>query len=334
MAKSDAADGALRDGVVVVADAVQANRLHSKGAVGRLSGQRLELDLAEAAWLVAQGKLQVRDGVRGADLPDLLRGEAGHRVEVDYLAYRDLRERGLAAQPRGHGTFAVWTRGQSAPKKPSMTVAACAERDPVLVGQLQEWAEAEAVVAVVDEDGDLTHYRVTSATPEGSVRERAMAKASGLVLEDRVLVTDARAAAEWREKEFVGTPHGDGLLLSFTEAEALRQRGLLDVAKTLARTARERQAHFSRTLPVYQTLRSAGVVARSGFKFGTHLRGYRGDPDSGHAQWLFQCCDAGDELHWSELSRAIRLAHGVRKSFCVAVVGEPVRFVHLAWHRL
>jgi tRNA-intron endonuclease len=85
-------------------------------------------------------------------------------------------------------------------------------------------------------------------------------------------------------------------------------------------------------LATYTALREAGVAVKSGFRFGTHLRGYAGDPDEGHALWLVQCLAPGETLHWSALSRAIRLAHGVRKRFLVAA-GVPQAFIALSWFK-
>jgi tRNA-intron endonuclease, archaea type len=118
-----------------------------------------------------------------------------------------------------------------------------------------------------------------------------------------------------------------GLVLSFTEAEALRRRGVLDIPSLESRAAV--QPHFKRTLAVFEALRRRGVVAKSGFKFGTHLRGYEGAPDEGHAKWLVQC--VGEEpLHWSDLARAIRVAHGVRKAFLLA---NGDSFLRLSWFK-
>jgi tRNA-intron endonuclease len=142
------------------------------------------------------------------------------------------------------------------------------------------------------------------------------------------------AADAYRGREWIGTPSPRGLLVSFTEAEALRRRGVLQVPKSLAEAARRRQPDFALTLPVYEALRAAGVVAKAGFRFGTHLRAYRANPDDEHAEWLIHCVDADTGFDWVDVARGVRLAHGVRKSFLLALVhGEDVAFVHLAWFK-
>lgn len=329
------ARGRLEGDRVRVDDVAEANRLHNKGHVGRpLSGNALELSLVEAVHAVESGRLVVHDGDRRLGVPELLElgAAAGAEVEVQALCYHDLRERGLVVRHAADADrFDVWPRGAGPRDEPWFTDRPQAERAGVRASGLL--GAAGQVLSVVDEDGAVTHYRVDEAAAAGGVPEGDLPRAAGVPLQDRVVVADAAAAAAYHTREHLGTPHGELLVLSFTEAQRLRDRGVLDVPDLTERAA-ARQHHFARTLPVYTALRQSGVVARSGFKFGTHLRGYRQDPGQGHAQWLVHCAAPDEVLHWSELSRAVRLAHGVRKSFLVAVPhGGRIRFLELSWFR-
>jgi len=339
MAKAPVA--ALRGDRVEVADAAEANRLYNRHAVGApRPGNSLELSLVEAAWCAEAGRLEVQDGPVALGLAQLLERGArgGGRTEVDFLAYRDLRERGLVVrhdEGGGPGAFSVWPRGEGPPKPAWFALRVRAERDPVPVAELAQWAAARCVVGVVDEDGGVTYYQAAPEEPGGEVAEGALPPATGTLLDDRVLVDDEVAAAAYSEREATGTRVGGRLVLSFVEAEALRRRGVLSVSSEVTARARAQQPHFERTLPVHLDLRLRGAVPKSGLKFGTHLRAYRGDPDREHAEWLVHCAAAGDVLHWSELARAVRLAHGVRKTFLVAAVGDGgrVEYVALSWFR-
>jgi tRNA-intron endonuclease len=300
-----------------------------------LPGNTLDLTLVEAAWCVEGGRLEVEADGEPLALPRLLERAArdGERTEVDYLAYRDLRERGLVVRHGGEaGSFLVWPRGQGPPQAPWFEMQVCAERADVTTDALQAWAAQRRVAAVVDEDGAVTYYQAGTAEPGGTVQAGHLPPASGLLLDDRVLVDDPVASAAYAERESFGTRVGPRLVLSLTEAESLRRRGILSVPSILSERARGHQAHFDRTLPIYLDLRRRGVVPKSGLKFGTHLRAYQGDPEREHAQWLIHCAGAGDRLAWSEIARAVRLAHGVRKEFLVAI-GPQAAYVGLAWMR-
>jgi tRNA-intron endonuclease len=318
---------AVHAGHVLVRDAAEATRLYQKGFVGEpQAGNALRLSLVEAAWLCTQGRLDLPGGAAGL----LAQGAArGGRTEVAFLAYSDLRGRGLVARHAdgAEGTgFLVWPRGEGPPRPHAYAVQAAAEGDAADAGSLLAAARSNGVLAVVDEDGAVTHYKVEPDTPSGDRPPGPLPKADGVLLADRVLVADPDAAAAYAQQEFLGTPSPAGLVLSLVEAVALQQRGVLKVPGLDAR--REPPS-----LAAYTALRAAGVVVKSGFRFGTHLRGYAGDPEEGHALWLVHCLAPGETLHWSALSRAIRLAHGVRKRFLVAVPGTPPAFVALSWFK-
>lgn len=312
---------------VLVADTAQATRLYQKGFIGEPQpGNTLRLSLVEAAWLCTQGRLDLPSGAAGL----LAQGAAGgNRTEVAFLAYSDLRARGLVARHEGAG-LRVWPRGEGPPQPHAYDVQVAAEGDLVDAALLRALGASKGVLAVVDEDGGVTHYQVEPEQPAGTMPITKLPHAKGLLLAERVLVADPEAARAYAKQEFLGTPSPAGLVLSLTEAVALARRGALEVAGLQARSA---------SLPAvaaYSALREAGVVVKSGFRFGTHLRGYEGDPEEGHARWLVHCLAPGGQMHWSELSRAIRLAHGVRKRFLVAVPGAsdaPPTFVGLAWFK-
>lgn len=322
--------GRPKGDAIVVEDAQQAARLQSRATVGELgSDGRLTMTLAEAAWLAADGRLAVRDGKEPLGFADLLaRAPKGRRAEADHLAYRDLRERGLVAKPAGPGVFTVYPRGASSGDA-AFVMQAGSDADGLAAAALLEAARAKRVLCVVDADGAVTHYQASVAHPTGDVPEGDLPRAKGAVLADRVLVADAAAAKAYHQREFLGTPHPAGLLLSFVEAEGLRRRGVLSIPTGLAA-----DGEAALLLPVHAALRHAGAVPKSGFRFGTHLRAYRGAPDDGHAEWLVHCAAPEEQVAWSLLSRGVRLAHGVRKAFVVAVPdGAGIAFAQLAWFR-
>jgi tRNA-intron endonuclease, archaea type len=310
------------EGEEVLVPGIPGERLHARHQVGEQGPAGLRLSLVEAAWCVAGGRLETP-----LDLAGLLSlGTA--RAEVSYLVYSDLRSRGLVVRHDGP-LLAVRSRQGT---EPAYRVVAAADTDAVRPDELTRWAAEGLVVGVADEDGSVTHYAFAAERPEGAWFPTQLPPAAGSVLADRVLVTDP-AGQEWWRRERVGQPHGDFLVLSFTEAEWLRRRGVLQVPE-LAPAASAVQPHCRRTIPVYETLRGAGCVPRSGFKFGTHLRAYRGDPDAEHAQWLVDCVAPGEALAWSHLSRAVRVAHGVRKRLLVAVAEHgQTGFVGISWFR-
>lgn len=327
------ANGRLEADRAVVADPAQASRLHAKGSVGTPgpAGQ-LTLALVEAAFSVDEGRLALaRDG-KPAGLADILAlgAEGGHRTETEYLVYRDLRDRGLVVRPAGAGRLSVWPRG-TGQGDPQFQAYACSDRDGLPLDLLREAAASRAILSVADGDGAVTHYQAALDEPKGDVPSGDLPRARGAVLADRVVVLDPAAAQAYNQREFLGTRQGSALFLSFAEAEALRRRGVLAVPPGLVQGA-----EAERLFAAHLALRAGGAVPKSGFKFGTDLRAYRSAPDDGHAEWLVHCAAPGEPLAWSVLSRGVRLSHGVRKKFLVALPAagaEGPVFAHLSWFR-
>lgn len=334
---------------VTVADVAAANRLHNKALAGTPQpGNTLRLTSVEAAHCVAQGWLEVPApgpvaGAGTGGAPRLLGwadlvATGGPRAATEHLVYRDLRDRGLVARvpPGPPGRYDVLPRGATAGQAPDYHVAAHAAGDPVPVTDLLQGAATRLVAAVVDDDHAVTHYRMERADPRGSAAPQAVPAAPARAVAGRVLVTEPAAVAALRA-QWLGTPLGDAQALSRLEAEHLRTAGQL--RRDAEATGGRPDAASAPTPPpavqaTYDALRAAGLVVRSGFRFGTHLRAYDGAPDESHAPWLVQCAGPRDELAWETLARGVRLAHGVRKEFLVAVAtGARVEFVRLSWFR-
>jgi len=301
-----------------VLDEKGAGRLWNRHAIGE-RGARGSLHLlpVEAAHALLHGWIEVHGDKGPVGLADLLTGN-GAGTETQFLAYRDLRDRGLVVRQDGNH-WAVWDRAKAPPEPPAYRVVAAAERDPVPVSELASWSAAGTVAAIVDDDADVTYYRLGSATPEGKcLPPEGRARARRLA--DRVLV---EAHDLWSERV---RPAGTRpVFLSLVEAEALAAFGRLDLPRGPAAP--------EALVRVAADLWRRGVIPRSGYRFGTHLRGYRDDPGAAHAEYLIHVASPGDRLPWTDISRGVRLAHGVRKRFLVAENAPQLRYHEVAWFR-
>ena len=65
-----------------------------------------------------------------------------------------------------------------------------------------------------------------------------------------------------------------------------------------------------------------GYQINSGLKFGTHYRVY--NYESKHAPWLIQKID--DSLTWLDVTRMVRVGHGVNKTIILAYKGHWISF--------
>jgi tRNA-intron endonuclease len=341
----------LVDGKVLVEDADLANQIYGKGYYGtRLPGGHLELDLVEATYLMDMGKLEVyRDG-RRLQLGDLLRAGSSFlpNFEIKYLVYRDLRQRGYVVKPGIPPLdFRVFPRGTGPDTGATKYwVLALSERSVFDLAELESYLSDAAhvrkqlLLAVVDEESDITFYRVSRASPRGRLAEELKGlKAEALFMRDRAIVLDPEQARRLYDVGFYGRMLGDKLQLSLLETVYLVMKGVLTVRRaqtsrhiglsTLMKEAKRVQPDLEMRLRVYEDLKDRGVIVKTGFKYGSHFRAYEGDPEKHHAKYLIHVLPQGFRGMWPEISRAVRLAHGVRKEILLGRLGRDVEYIRL-----
>ncbi|HEX9816430.1 MAG TPA: tRNA-intron lyase [Candidatus Thermoplasmatota archaeon] len=340
--------GELQGERVYVRDQSEANRIYNKGGYGKpLSGGALELDLVEAAYLFSAGRLTLAKPFEGA--PDFLSEAARLRPTfgVQYLAYRELREqRGdLRLAPAAMRSDGIDFRSGKEPKGQPIVVRATSERVPVPLSDLFRFAEraakegAQGIIAVVDEESEVTQYAVALADPQGS-REHVddQPAVDAFLLHDRLFVPASDLFDELHEREFFGKKSPGGYYLSLVEGLHLSSRGLIRVTDAnaqrrltpaeLRKLAKALEPGLELRHPLFEDLKGRRLIVKTGYKFGTHFRAYQEEPRTSHAPFLVEAMPLDAVFEWPELSRAIRLSHGVRKQLLLADAGsKKVRYI-------
>lgn len=347
---SDVAQGRLHGNLVIIDEEGSASQVYNKGYFGTpASGGGLDLPLIDAVYLLESGRLSVNRNGRGIDAEGLIsyaiRKEPG--FEVKYVVYRDMRQRGyVVKQSQEPIDFLVLPRGGAPRRDPSKYwLVAISERRTFSMREVEAWigiarnARKALLLGVVDEEGDLTYY-----TAEDWTRKRAQGKAPkghfhGVFLGDRTMVFDREEATRLHASGFYGKEQGVGLQLSLLETAYLMGRGSMDVrdgktGRRIAETtftsrARKRQGDFDLRMRVYDDMKGRGMIVKTGFKYGVHFRMYDGDPDEVHARYLVHAVPGDWTGTWPDVSRAVRLAHGVKKDMIFAEAGEEVRYLRL-----
>jgi tRNA-intron endonuclease len=343
---------AAEDATVRVAEPSEAGTVYGRGYFGTVRDGGLSLDRYESSYLLEMDRLAVVDA-KGKPLPwpvlfrSAVRAEDGFGVR--YLVYRDLRQRGYVVRT---GTapyaFAVLPRGGIHQKTPAKYwVAAYSERAPFSLGELFQLAERAQsarktlLLGVVDEESDLTFYRVRRPTPSGTAAAPVLpAPVDGWLSEDRVIVFDPEAAEVLGKGLAYGSRIGRRLELSLLEAAYLAQRGQLRIRdattnrsvplERFERRARALDAKYDDRLATYAALRELKLVVKTGFKYGAHFRAYPKSPETVHARYLVQAVRDSLVAPWPEIAGAVRVAQGVRKELILAgVQGSSVRFLSL-----
>jgi tRNA-intron endonuclease len=322
--------------------------LYQQGYFGRPRGRGLELSLVEAAYLLDRSRIGISSGGREMDFKAFFQAASSLEkgFEFRYVVYKDLRERGYYVQP-GRPDFRVYPRGGHPGKSPAeFYVLVISERMPLPLKDIIEPVQVAAqlrkklMLAIVDEESDITFYEAREKALSGKT---AQAEEGGMatLLEDRVVLWDAVASQQLHESGFYGKPVGERLQLSLVESAYLLEIGLiqlvdrtgepLDLPGFLAR-ARQIESDFDLKYQVYRDLRERRLVVKTGFKFVTHFRVYKqvgGLQKVPHSEYLVHTVPEDHIFLPPVLSRAVRLAHSVRKQMIFAYPGNGVRYLEI-----
>ncbi len=346
-----------RDGVVRFRDPAEASSVYAKGFFGTLEEDGgLRLDRFESVYLAEMGRIEVRDaGGRSTDWPALFRRavRAERGFPVRYLVYRDLRQRGyVVRQGPPPVAFAVLPRGGILHKTPArFWVEALSEREPfdltrvVALARRAQEGRKLLWLGVVDEESDLTYYRLRRPLPTGAVTPAPLpSPTEGWLGDDRVTVLDPAAVDALGHQLAYGSRVGERLELSLLESAYLVREGQLAIrdAKSgrpvpierLEARARRLDPRFPERLAAYRDLRGRRLVVKTGFKYGAHFRAYPRNPEHAHARYLVQALPERHVASWPEVAGAVRVAQGVRKEFLVASVSREASVHFLSLERI
>ena len=326
----------------------------------KVSGRKKSrLGLEEAAALLETGKVVIRDEEGDEISPDefLKRAlEIAPDFGPRFLVYKDLKERGYLVQPGGVD-FWLYPRGVKPGEKPARYfIRILTESDTISLKELDEMLvlarnmRKEPIIAVVDEESDITYYELKEAKFEKreARKEELKIKLNANLFGDRVVLWDADLADTLYRAYFYGNLTKEKrLLLSFPEAAYLMRKGMLEIevasqVSTPRYIAFERfieyastiEADFADKYAVYEDLMEKGLMVKTGFKFGSHFRVYKA-MQLKHSSFLVHVLSEEHVFSLPELSRAVRLAHGVRKRMIFAfTVSEGIRYLDVGRMKL
>lgn len=335
--------GELVKDKILVEKSKDVGRLYNKSSFGQLlSGNKLQLDLIEGIFLLDEKKIQIFKGKKEIDFRKLVEIAAKKipEFEIKYLAFKNLRKRGYAVKNYDSKNRIAFYIKQKTDKR--FFVSVFSERDFLDIKEtnnLVEYVSKERGVlwfAILDEEGDITYYEVSKMDIKGKTKEWNYKKSEGIFLKDRVVIFDEKIAKDLFEKEFYGKYFGNGLQLSFVEASHLFEKNVLDIfsveEKKLSKDKVEKifeklQPDIKLRLVVFKDLKKRGFIVKTGFKFGTHFRVYSNNPDKIHAEYLVHVVEKNFKSIWSEISRAVRLAHSVNKEIIFARVTDKIDYI-------
>ena len=335
----------IEDGRVLVCDRKTVNRLSLRGYGALIDERYLELHPVEALYLVEEKKLRVKENGEVLNEEGLFSrfSSIDSRFEQRFVVYRDLRKRGYKIncfhELRERG-LDYYLKPKREDQKDIFAVS-INEREEFSIEDVLSYLRSldplieELWMAVVDEEGDITYYKVYEVKPKGNLKDVENIRCRGSLLKHLVIVKEREVGKELFRQAFYGNITDNGLTLSLIEALHLLDREVLDVysgdekidREDIIEIARSFQRDFEIRYKVYKDLKEKGLCVKTGYKFGTHFRAYERDPNRYHAEYLIDAVTDSFKSSWSNISRGVRLAHSVRKLYVLAVLSEKIRYV-------
>jgi len=327
--------GKLINDKIVIDKSKDVGRLYNKSHFGEiLSGNKLELDLIEGVFLLEEGKIKIFRDKICVNFDELVKLAVQKitNFEIKYLIFKDLRKRGhpikIYKEDKNIDFYEF---------KEKFLIKIFSERDFFDIDETKKLLKTvkkddkQLWFGIVDEEGDITYYSVSLLEIIGLNTESLYGKINGILLKNRVIIFNKEVSKNLHEKEFYGKPFGQGLQLSLVEAFYLFEKGFIDIQteegkkiskEKLVKIILKLQPDFKLRLIVFKDLKKKGLIVKTGFKFGAHFRVYTSKPDDTHAEYLIHVVEKGFKSTWSEVSRAVRLAHSVNKEIVFARVDE------------
>ena len=334
--------------------------------VSRPEAAKLTLSFEEAAFLLDTGRIIIKTE---KDTELTFEEFLKHALEINpnfgarYIVYKDLKERGYAVRA-GEAYFLLYPRGtgsesgsgsesesesgaKSKPARYFIRISSEREilsvRDMAALLVLSHNMRKGLIIAVVDDESDITYYEVKEAKfdldcaeerkqkREAGRTKMRTAKTKAFLLGDRVALSDKDLAVNLYKDGFYGNLTKENrLLLSLVETAYLIKNELLVVVAAMGQELEQElsseqfiehaatiESNFIDKYRVYDDLRVKGQIVKTGFKFGSHFRAYRA-LNQRHSPDLIHVLSDDHLFSMLELARAVRLAHGVRKRMIFA----------------
>ncbi len=334
------AHGKLSNHHIIITKPKDVGRFYTKSRFGiPQQNNTLYLNFLEAAFLVAEKKLIVHKNKQTLHFQDLVDIAATQIPCFDlyFQVFSDLRKRGhtITLSPETHPSTFTEKR-KTKHHTTNLHVFVFSEHDTIDVFTIKTLTETNHAAgifwfALVDDEGDITYYSVSFENPSGTLEPQHYPKTTGLLIKDRVIISNSTLSSQLFSEEFYGKPFEDGLQLSLLEALYLVQHNMLTVLDSdkvkikkthLKKKLAQHQPDLLSRYQVYHDLKQRHLIVKTGFKFGTHFRAYTEHPDKTHAKYMIHLIAEKSVTHWSEISRAVRLAHAVNKNILFALFGQ------------
>lgn len=158
-------------GEVVSTNSAEAHSLFKKSHFGEPKSGKVQYSLSEALFLVDKGKIEVLSKNKKLSFNDLINKfkKIDKKIQIKYPVFKDLREKGYIVKTalKFGAEFRVYEKGSKPGKKHAKWIVFTDHESKKLTwhefsakNRVAHSTKKNLLLAIVDEEGDITYYEV------------------------------------------------------------------------------------------------------------------------------------------------------------------------------
>lgn len=163
-------------GDIVFSNTSEAHALCKKNSFGEPKSEQIQYSLAEVLFLVEKNKMDVFSKNRKIPKNDLIKKfqKIDKKFQIKYLVFKDLREKGYVVKTalKFGAEFRVYDKGSKPGEKHAKWVVFVEHESKKLTwhdfsakNRVAHSTKKNLLLAIVDEEGDITYYEVQWVRP-------------------------------------------------------------------------------------------------------------------------------------------------------------------------
>lgn len=163
-------------GEIISSNASEAHSLYKKSCFGEPVGEKIQYSLSETLFLVEKRKMEIfsrSKKISKKDLMDKFR-RIDKKIQIKYSVFKDLREKGYIIKTalKFGAEFRVYDKGSRPGKKHAKWIVFTDHESKKLTwhefsakNRVAHSTKKNLLLAIVDEEGDITYYEVKWVKP-------------------------------------------------------------------------------------------------------------------------------------------------------------------------
>lgn len=163
-------------GEIISSNSAEAHSLHKKSYFGEKVSEKIQYSFSEALFLVEKGKMDLFSRNKKISKKDLLKKfqRFDKKIQIKYPIFKDLRQRGYVVKTalKFGADFRVYDKGAKPEKKHAKWIIFADHESKKLTwhefsakNRVAHSTKKKLLLAIVDEEGDITYYEVSWLKP-------------------------------------------------------------------------------------------------------------------------------------------------------------------------